>query len=78
MNCLLRGRCMRGRRGAGTVLGWSKPKGGKIDVGFDDEHFDFEEMQSEIDCCGSRERPMRHADRLRHWSPTGTTQRSSS
>ena len=31
------------------VLSWSGPKGGKIDVSFDDEHFGVEEMQSEID-----------------------------
>ena len=34
------------------VLGWSGPKGGKIDVGFDDEHFGLEEMQSEINSAG--------------------------
>ncbi len=31
------------------VLSWSGPKGGQIDVSFDDEYFGAEEMQSEID-----------------------------
>jgi hypothetical protein len=31
------------------VVSWSGPEGGKIDVGFDDEHFGLEEMQNEID-----------------------------
>lgn len=34
------------------VLAWAGPGGGKIDVGFDDEHFGLEEMQSEIDSAG--------------------------
>jgi hypothetical protein len=31
------------------VVSWSPPEGGKNYVGFDDEHFGFEEMQNEID-----------------------------
>jgi hypothetical protein len=31
------------------ILSWSGPKGGKIDVSFDDEYFGAKEMQSEID-----------------------------
>ncbi len=31
------------------VLSWSGPKGGQIDVSFDDEYFGAEEMQREID-----------------------------
>ncbi len=31
------------------VLVWSGPKGGKIDVSFDDEYFGASEMHSEID-----------------------------
>jgi hypothetical protein len=34
------------------VLGWSGPKGGRIDVGFDDEDFGLQEMQTEIDAMG--------------------------
>jgi hypothetical protein len=34
------------------VLAWSGPKGGHIDVGFDDEHFSLDEMQSEIESMG--------------------------
>ncbi len=33
---------------AARVLSWFGPRGGKIGVGFDDEHFDGEEMQIEI------------------------------
>jgi hypothetical protein len=31
------------------VLSWRGPRGGEIDVSFDDEHFGLKEMQTEID-----------------------------
>jgi hypothetical protein len=34
---------------AARVLSWFGPKGGRIGVGFDDEHFGCAEMQVEID-----------------------------
>ena len=34
---------------AARVASWFGPKGGKIGVGFDDEHFASAEMESEID-----------------------------
>ncbi len=34
---------------AARVLSWFGPKGGKIGVGFDDEHFGCAQMQGEID-----------------------------
>jgi hypothetical protein len=34
---------------AAQVVSWSGPAGGKIYVGFDDEHFGLEEMRNEID-----------------------------
>ena len=33
-------------------MAWSGPKGGKIGVGFDDGHFDLEQMRAEIDLVG--------------------------
>ncbi len=33
---------------AARVSSWFGPKGGKIGVGFDDEHFSWAEMESEI------------------------------
>ena len=37
---------------AARVSSWFGPKGGKIGVGFDDEHFAWTEMESEIDTVG--------------------------
>jgi hypothetical protein len=31
------------------VMSWSGPEGGRISVGFDDDHFGLEEMQTEMD-----------------------------
>ena len=37
---------------ATKALAWSGPKGGKIGVGFDDGHFNLEQMRAEIDLVG--------------------------
>lgn len=34
---------------AANILPWSGPEGGKIGIGFDDEHFGHVQMQIEID-----------------------------
>jgi hypothetical protein len=37
---------------ASRVFMWSGPNGGKIGVGFDDEHFSLTQMRAEIDSVG--------------------------
>ena len=37
---------------APQLLTWSGPKGGRISVGFDDEHFRLAQMREEIDSAG--------------------------